>query len=60
MQEEHSNKHPNDFDDEIDLRELFYVLLEGKWIIVSLTAFVSIIGVIYSLSCLIYMNLKLY
>ena len=49
MEETHSNKHPNDFDDEIDLRELFYVLLEGKWIIVSLTAFVSIIGVIYSL-----------
>jgi hypothetical protein len=49
MQEAHSNKYPNDFDDEIDLRELFYVLLEGKWIIVSLTAFVSIIGVIYSL-----------
>jgi len=50
MQEAHSNKHPNDFDDEIDLRELFYVLLEGKWIIVSLTAFASIFGVIYSLS----------
>ena len=49
MQEAHSNKHPNDFDDEIDLRELFYVLLEGKWIIVSITAFVSIIVVIYSL-----------
>jgi LPS O-antigen subunit length determinant protein (WzzB/FepE family) len=50
MQEAHSNKHPNNFDDEIDLRELFHVLLEGKWIIVSLTACVSIIGVIYSLS----------
>jgi len=50
MQEAHSNKHPNDFDDEIDLRELFYVLLGGKWIIVSLTAFASIVGVIYSLS----------
>jgi len=49
MEETYSNKHPNDFDDEIDLREFFYVLLEGKWIIVSLTAFVSIIGVIYSL-----------
>ena len=49
MQEAHSNKHLNDFDDEIDLRELFYVLLDGKWIIVSLTAFVSIIGVIFSL-----------
>ena len=50
MQEADSNKYPNDFEDEIDLRELFYVLLEGKWIIVSLTTFVSIIGVIYSLS----------
>ena len=50
MQELNTNKHQNDFDDEIDLRELFYVLLEGKWIIVSLTAFASIIGVIYSLS----------
>ena len=50
MQEAHSNKHPNHFDDEIDLRELFYVVLEGKWIIVSLTAFASIVGVIYSLS----------
>ena len=49
MQEAHSNKHPNDFDDEIDLIELFNVLLEGKWTIVSLTAFISILGVIYSL-----------
>ena len=49
MQEVHSNNHPNDFDDEIDLRELFHVLLEGKWIVVSLTAFISILGVIYSL-----------
>ena len=49
MQEAHTNKHPNDFDDEIDLRELFHVLLGGKWIIVSVTAFVSIIGVIFSL-----------
>ena len=49
MQEAHSNKHPNDFDDEIDLRELFYVLLKEKWTIVSLTTFVSIVGVIYSL-----------
>jgi LPS O-antigen subunit length determinant protein (WzzB/FepE family) len=49
MQESHTNKRPNDFDDEIDLRELFYVLFEGKWIIVSVTAFLSIIGVIFSL-----------
>jgi hypothetical protein len=49
MQETYTNKHSNDFDDEIDLRELFYVLLKGKWIIFSVTAFASIIGVIYSL-----------
>jgi len=48
MQEEH-NKHFNNFDDEIDLQELFYVLLQGKWIIVSTSAFLSIIGLIYSL-----------
>ena len=50
MQEENSNKYLNNFDDEIDIREIFYVLLKGKWIIVSLTAFTSIVGVIYSLS----------
>ena len=49
MQESHSNKHPNDFEDEIDLRELFNVLFQGKWIIFSVTAFISIIGVITSL-----------
>ena len=49
MQEDKSNKHSNDLDS-IDIRELFYVLLKGKWIIVSLTAFTSIVGVIYSLS----------
>lgn len=50
MQEAHSNKHSNDFDDEIDILELLKVLLRGKWIIISVTAFVSIIGVLYSLS----------
>ena len=49
MQETYINKSSNDFDDEIDLRELFYVLLEGKWIIVSVTSFISIIVLIYSL-----------
>ena len=49
MQQPDSNNHLSNFDDEIDLRELFYVLLEGKRIIISLTAFISIIGVIYSL-----------
>ena len=49
MQETDINQNPNDFDNEIDLRELFDVLLEGKWVIFSLTALLSIIGVIYSL-----------
>ena len=50
MQKIDSNKHANDFDDEIDLRELFFVLVRGKWIISSMTAFLVIIGIIYSLS----------
>ena len=50
MQETYTNKDPNDFDNEIDLRELFHVVFQGKWIIVSFTAFVSIIGVILSLN----------
>jgi uncharacterized protein involved in exopolysaccharide biosynthesis len=49
MQKTNVNKSSNYFSDEIDFRELFFVLLEGKWIIVSLTAFISIVGVIYSL-----------
>lgn len=49
MQDDHNNKHPIDFDGEINLIELFYVLLDGKWIITSLTVFASTIGVIYSL-----------
>jgi capsular polysaccharide biosynthesis protein len=48
MQQVPSNK-PSEFDDEIDLREIFDVLWQGKRIIVSLTTFISIIGVIYSL-----------
>ena len=49
MQEASTYKHPNNSDDEIDLRELFYVLWRGKKVVISVTAFVSIIGVIYSL-----------
>ena len=49
MQEINTSKLSSNFDDEIDLRELFYALLEGKWIIVSVTTLVSIIAVIYSL-----------
>jgi LPS O-antigen subunit length determinant protein (WzzB/FepE family) len=49
MKEEQSNILSNSFDDGIDLKEIFYVLLSGKKIILSVTAFVSIMGVIYSL-----------
>tara|TARA_B100000886_G_scaffold43548_1_gene26734 strand:+ start:1001 stop:1966 length:966 start_codon:yes stop_codon:yes gene_type:complete len=47
--QEIDNKHTNDFDDEIDLRELFFVLYRGKWIITCLTTFLVIFGIIYSL-----------
>lgn len=50
MQDTQGNKHSNDFGDEINFVELFNVLWDGKWIVLSLTSFVSIIGVIYSLS----------
>ena len=49
MQKAQINKYSNSFDDEIDLQELFYALWEGKIIIVSVTTFVSIIVVIFSL-----------
>lgn len=49
MQETHNSKPPKDFDDEINLIELFYVLLAGRWIIINVTAFASIFIVIYSL-----------
>lgn len=50
MQDPHKNKHAKNYDDEIDLRELFYVLLQRKWLFASLVFFISIFGVIYSLS----------
>ena len=50
MKEISSDKTSNNFSDEIDLLEFFNVLLAGKWIIISVTAFISIIAVIYSLT----------
>lgn len=50
MQETFSNKQSTDFDDEIDLFAIFQVLLEGRWIIITITAFLSVVGVIYSLA----------
>ncbi len=49
MQETDGNLHTNEFNDEIDLRELFFVLVQGKWIITCVTASLVIIGIIYSL-----------
>tara|TARA_Y200000002_G_scaffold30404_1_gene22562 strand:+ start:1557 stop:2525 length:969 start_codon:yes stop_codon:yes gene_type:complete len=49
MQEIDSNKHPNDLDDELYLREIFFVLNQGKRIIAYVTALLVIIGIIYSL-----------
>lgn len=50
MQEINDQKSFTNHDDEIDLRELFRVLMKGKWTILSITSLFSIIGVIYSLS----------
>ncbi len=50
MEEANNNENLKDFNDEIDLRELFDVLLKEKFVIVSVTAFVSIVGIIFSLT----------
>lgn len=49
MQETNQTKHLNNFDNEIDIQNLFFILLQGKWIIFSFTALITTIGVIYSL-----------
>ena len=43
------NKKSGDINHEIDLMEIFYVIFQGKWFIVSITSFVSIIAVIISI-----------
>ncbi len=50
MQKIEDNKNTINFDDAIDLKELFLVLVQGKWIITLMTVFFSIFGIIYSLS----------
>lgn len=49
MKEKLSNKHQSDLIIELDFKQIFNILLRGKWIIIFLTSFISIIGVIYSL-----------
>ena len=47
--QELDNKLTDNFDDEIDLRELVFALIKGKWIITSTIVLFSIIGIAYSL-----------
>jgi hypothetical protein len=49
MSEALNNKQDSFNEDEINLQEFFNVLFKGKWIIISVTAFVSVVGVVYSL-----------
>ena len=49
MQEINNNKYDNNLDREINLLEFFQLLLQEKWKIISLTGFVSLCGIIYSL-----------
>ena len=49
MQEIENNSYTDDFDEKIDLRELFFILVKGKWIITFATIIVLLIGLIYSL-----------
>lgn len=49
MQETYNNKYDKNLDNEISLLEFFQLLLQEKWKIISLTAFVTICGIIYSL-----------
>ena len=50
MPDKENKKQYGEFGDELDLKELFLVLIRGKWIISSTTTFLLIIGIFYSLS----------
>ena len=43
-------------DDEIDLKELFFVLWNGKWLISAVTGFAALLSVAFALNlpCLLY------
>ena len=48
--ENNTNLNPINFDnDQIDFKELFYVLYHGKWIFLSVVSFFSLAAIIYSL-----------
>lgn len=50
MKEISNNQHLSHYDYEIDLRELFFVLWNGKKLIISITAVFALVAVFYSLS----------
>ncbi|WP_076922953.1 Wzz/FepE/Etk N-terminal domain-containing protein [Pseudoalteromonas sp. SK20] len=41
---------PNIADDEIDLRELFAVIWQGKWLIIAITALFAVASVVYAIN----------
>ena len=43
-------QNPNIADDEIDLRELFAVIWQGKWLIIAITALFAVASVIYAIN----------
>ena len=45
-----NNEKPQDFDDEIDLKELFLILWNKKYLIMFITTSAAIIAILYSLS----------
>ena len=49
MQGIDSNKNTKNFDDETDLREVLFALVQGKWIITCVTALLLVTGILYSL-----------
>lgn len=50
IQETDSSQIKDIINNDIDLKELFDVLYQGKWVISSITAIAAVIGVLYSLS----------
>ncbi len=47
--QEVNNKLENDFNEDIDIREVFYALHQGRRIIAYVTGFITLLGIIYSL-----------
>lgn len=50
MQNNTPMQNPNIADDEIDLRELFAVIWQGKWIIIAITALFAVASVFYAIN----------